>query len=83
MEENKPLQEQDKLIKRIIDTISRAKSTTSIGKFNEVMNSFYSEIQRTSLSIIQKFSIMFYSCYNHLTPKCQNKNIKTLIELIL
>ena len=81
MEENKPLQEQDKLIKRIIDTISRAKSTTSIGKFNEVMNSFYSKIQRTSLSIIQKFSIMFYSCYNHLTPKCQNKNIKTLIEL--
>ena len=81
MEENKTSQEQDKLIKKIIDTISRAKNLTSINKFNEVMNSLYSEIQTAPLSIIQKFSIMYYSCYNHLTSKCQNKDIKKLIEL--
>ena len=73
--------EHDQLIKTIIDTLSIAKKATSIGNFSEIINSLYSESLIPSLSVIQKFSIMFYSFYNHLTPKSQNKDIKKFIEL--
>ena len=69
---------EEKLIENIIDTISRAKKAKSLDKFNEIMISLYSE---TQLSIRQKFSLMFYSFYNHLTPKNKNKDIQKLIDL--
>ena len=73
--------EHDQHIKTIIDTLSTAKKATSIHKFYELIHSLYSESLNTPLSVIQKFSIMFYSFYNHLEPKSQNKEIKKLIGL--
>ena len=81
MNETNLSQGHDKLIENIVNTIYRAKKAPSIDKFNEIINSLYSEAKTAQLSVIQKFSIMFYSFYNHLTPKKENKDVKKFIEL--
>ena len=81
MNEDNNSEEHEKLIENIIDTISRAKKAKSLDKFNEIIIPLYSETQTAHLPITQRFSLMFYSFYNHLTPKNKNKDIQKLIDL--
>ena len=53
--------EHEQLIKTIRDTLSISKKAKSIDKFYEIKNFLYLESLTTPLSVIQKFSIMFYS----------------------
>ena len=81
MNEDNNSEKHEKLIENIIDTIYRAKKSKTSDKFNEIMIPLYYEIQTAQLPITQKFSLMFYSFYNHLIPKSKNKDIQKLIDL--
>ena len=73
---------QDLIIQTLINDISNAKKISNIAKFNEIMKALNQSAKTALLSIVQRFSILFYSFYNHITPKSQNSDkIKRIIYL--
>ena len=81
MEEGQLSKEQQEKIKSIISDISDIKKINNIEKFNEMIKALRDKARTTPLSIIQKFSIIFYSFYNHIIPKSNNKDTIKLKEI--
>ena len=81
MGDNKLAEEQDKSLQTLISYISNVKKINNHEKFNELMLDLNLKVKTMPLSTIQRFSILFYSYYNHLTFQNQNKDTKILTEL--
>ena len=81
MKEDQRSEEQNKIIKTLIDGISEAKKINNIEKFNEIMKSLYLKAKTNNLSIIHRYTILFYSFYNHIIPKSKKEDIKKLKDL--
>ena len=81
MGDNKLAEEQDKSLQTLISYISNVKKINNQEKFNELMSDLNLKAKTMPLSTIQRFSILFYSYYNHLTFQNQNKDTKMLTEL--
>ena len=81
MGDNKLAEEQDKSLQTLISYISNVKKINNQEKFNELMLDLNLKVKTMPLSTIQRFSILFYSYYNHLTFQNQNKDTKMLTEL--
>ena len=77
MEEGQLSKEQQEKIKSIINDILDIKKINKIEKFNEMIKALHDKARTTSLSIIQKFSIIFFSFYNHIIPKGNNKDARS------
>ena len=81
MKGNKPNQEKDIKERFIYEELIKTKNINNIINFNKTMETLEQKIQTEKLSVLQKFTILFYSHYNHLTY--QTKKEKKLYELSL
>ena len=69
--------DEEKAYKELIE----AKKINDVEAFNEKMESLIEKSKTFQLSILQKFTILFYSHYNHLTQNSIDNGTKKLIEL--
>ena len=81
MKGNKPNQKEDIKERFIYQELIKTKNIYNIVNFNKTMETLEQKSQTEKLSVFQKFIILFYSHYNHLT--CQTKKEKKLYELSL
>ena len=81
MKVSKLAEEQDKSFQTLINAISIVKKIDNRQKFNVEIQALVLKSKIMPLSTIQIFSILFYSYYNHLTCKNQNKDIKIFKDL--
>ena len=79
MEEGQLSEEQQKKIQTVINDISDIVKIKNWKRFNEMIKALNNKAKTIPLSNIKKFSIIFYSFYNHLIPK--NNNNKDTIKL--
>ena len=69
--------DEEKAYEELIET----KKINDVEAFNEKMESLIEKSKTFQLSILQKFTILFYSHYNHLTQNSIDNGTKKLIEL--
>ena len=69
--------DEEKAYEELIET----KKINDVEAFNEKMESLIEKSKTFQLSILQKFTILFYSHYNHLTQNSIDNRTKKLIEL--
>ena len=81
MKEGQLSEEQQDIMKTILNDISYIEKINNIEKFSEMIVALNNKAKSTQLSLIQKFSILFYSFYNHLIPKNNNKDTIKLKEI--
>jgi len=75
----KESQEVDK--RTLYEEISEIKKLNNVDEFNNVMKSLVQKAETINLTILQKFIILFYSYYNHLTQNNIDKKKQKLVEL--
>ena len=81
MKEGQLFEEQQKMMEIFLNDISDIKKINTLEKFNEKIKALYNKTKTSQFSIIQKFSIIFYSFYNHLIPINNNKDTIKLKEI--
>ena len=81
MKEGQLFEEQQKKMETFLNDILDIKKINNLEKFNEKIKALYNRAKTSQFSIIQKFSIIFYSFYNHLIPINNNKDTIKLKEI--
>ena len=81
MEENKSSEIQISPLDSLFNQISNIKKQKDLDKFKEELGKLNENAEKISLSMIQKFIILFYNYYNDFTFKEQNNYIGKLIRL--
>lgn len=81
MNGNKSKNQQNDALNFIHKEIPKLKKLGNLEKFNDSMQQIKEMEEKAQLGILQKFAILFYSIYNELSFKEQNKDIQRLIKL--
>lgn len=81
MNGNKSKNQQNDALNFIHKEIPKLKKLRNLEKFNDSMQQIKEMEEKAQLGILQKFAILFYSIYNELSFKEQNKDIQRLIKL--
>ena len=76
---NKEPKEQNFKESNLVDELKKTKKINNCEEMNIIMKELNEKAQVMDLSILQKFAVLFYSYYNHLT--CTEQSNKKFIEL--
>ena len=73
MKENRQSQEQNESIDNLYEEILKTKKLDNLAEFNTKLKEINQKIGSMRLSILQKFSVLFYSYYKHFSQNDQKK----------